>query len=431
MSDEDRERSSVLVVEDEPDIRELFCELLGSEGFRVLTAADGAQALGMLEVVPVDLILLDIMMPVMDGFAFLRVYGRRPAPRAPVVAVSGMRDYLSPALQLGAVEAHDKVAAFSVLPARIRAILAARPLPPPPAPPFKDGDDARRLAAILALSLDQPAPGEAMQAFTEQVARLFEVPACLVSIVTRDRQYWTAFCGLGGDLGEARGTPRGHSFCTHAVVGRCALVVQDAKENPFFCDNVLVRERGLRFYAGVPISAPTGEVVGTLCLVDFRPRPFTHFDLELLGVLAKRVMGELDWRLQHRCADAPLSTYRHLTYFDEELGILGRDAFLDVLRVQACRASERGILAAVLALHPTASELARASKALAAAFPEAQLGRLGGARLGAVVLGCSAEDAGTRARAAVGEGAPLAAAALLPSVAAVELCLRDLEVAVG
>jgi CheY-like chemotaxis protein len=80
---------TVLVVEDHEDTRELFRRILHSLGARAVLARHGYEALGLLSRQPLDLVLCDLRMPVMDGFAFLRAMRRDPsAPRVPVVAVT-------------------------------------------------------------------------------------------------------------------------------------------------------------------------------------------------------------------------------------------------------------------------------------------------------------------------------------------------------
>ena len=78
----------VLVVDDEPAIRHAVEAVLVDEGFVVATAPDGAAALTAVETVRPDAILLDLRMPVMDGYAFLAAYRVRPEPRAAVIVCS-------------------------------------------------------------------------------------------------------------------------------------------------------------------------------------------------------------------------------------------------------------------------------------------------------------------------------------------------------
>src|SRR5947209_5284403 len=83
----------VLVVDDERTIREVLAEALWQEGYQVLTAGDGLQALGLLRVEPVDAILLDLAMPTMDGFAFRHEQLLQPdVASIPVIVLSANHD---------------------------------------------------------------------------------------------------------------------------------------------------------------------------------------------------------------------------------------------------------------------------------------------------------------------------------------------------
>jgi len=92
----------VLVVEDDDSIRELVDLVLSSQGYEVLTASDGAAALQVLGTVQADLVLLDMRMPVMDGWEFARRYRARPAPHAPIVVVTAARDAAQRAAEIDA-----------------------------------------------------------------------------------------------------------------------------------------------------------------------------------------------------------------------------------------------------------------------------------------------------------------------------------------
>jgi CheY-like chemotaxis protein len=80
--------ATVLVVDDDPDIRLLIEDLLAFEGYRILTAENGADALHVVEGIRPDVILLDINMPVMDGRAFVRAYRATAPPHAPIVCMT-------------------------------------------------------------------------------------------------------------------------------------------------------------------------------------------------------------------------------------------------------------------------------------------------------------------------------------------------------
>jgi CheY-like chemotaxis protein len=82
----------VLVVEDDDEIRDFVALLLETEGYTVRTVANGAEALEVACANPPRLIMLDMRMPVMDGWAFARAYRSRPGPQAPILVMTAARD---------------------------------------------------------------------------------------------------------------------------------------------------------------------------------------------------------------------------------------------------------------------------------------------------------------------------------------------------
>jgi CheY-like chemotaxis protein len=382
-------RRLVLIVEDDAELAELANDVLGMEGFVAASATNGRDALALLDAgLSPAVIVCDLMMPVLDGFGFIAEHRRRPPPRAPVLAVSAFEGYLDRAESAGFAATLAKPYQLEDLVAIVKALAAGQ------APPRRRGavrrDESMRLAEIALLALDRPAPTPALDAFAARTARVFEVSIALVSIITADRQYWHASCGLPDDLAKARGSPRDMSFCAHAVAARSALVVQDAAENPYFVDNRFVRERGLRFYAGVPLLSRSGEPLGTFCLLDWTPRAFGRIELELLAVLAQRVVAELEHRERALRPGAPSVAFRHADAWDAELDLLCRTLLEEVARLEALRASaRRWPLSLAVAAVPEV-DAARATVAALGALPAAHLGRLGRARLGVVAPGLDA-----------------------------------------
>ena len=95
----------VLVVDDDPDILEALAEILEAEGFNVRRARNGLEALDQLsEAVVPNLVLLDLMMPVMDGWEFAQRMRQNPAfPQVPIIVLSADRNVGSKAREIGAV----------------------------------------------------------------------------------------------------------------------------------------------------------------------------------------------------------------------------------------------------------------------------------------------------------------------------------------
>jgi CheY-like chemotaxis protein len=92
----------VLVVEDDEAIRTCVSAILSEEGYRVVTAADGETALRLAGHAPPQVILLDMQLPVMDGWEFARAYRETPGPHAPILTVTAAPDAAKRAAQIGA-----------------------------------------------------------------------------------------------------------------------------------------------------------------------------------------------------------------------------------------------------------------------------------------------------------------------------------------
>ena len=127
-------------------------------------------------------------------------------------------------------------------------------------------------------------------AITDFVAKLCGAKTALVSLVGTSEQHFIARTGL-----EATCTPRGQSFCQHAMVDTKVMVVRDAQKDPRFAANLLVTgEPYIRFYAGAPLISEEGAPLGALCVIDPEPRDgLDEFQKEGLKVLASAVMRKL------------------------------------------------------------------------------------------------------------------------------------------
>jgi two-component system chemotaxis response regulator CheY len=92
----------VLVVDDDDSIREMIELALSSEGYEVVTAPDGAAALALLPRMHPELVLLDMKMPLMDGWEFARRYRQLPDPKPPIVVLTAAQDAARRAIEVGA-----------------------------------------------------------------------------------------------------------------------------------------------------------------------------------------------------------------------------------------------------------------------------------------------------------------------------------------
>lgn len=124
------------------------------------------------------------------------------------------------------------------------------------------------LKSYLILDSEREANFERLTALA---SRMFHVPIALVSLVDLGRQWFMSNRGLG----DVRETPRKLAFCAHAIISKeDMLIVPNATLDSRFSENPLVTgPPNIRFYAGAPLLCPEGYKLGTLCLIDSKPRP--------------------------------------------------------------------------------------------------------------------------------------------------------------
>lgn len=156
------------------------------------------------------------------------------------------------------------------------------------APPYPV-DEAERLLALQRTELLDSAPEERFDRITRLAAHFFGVQTCLVSLVDSDRQWFKSKVGL-----EQQELGRDISFCGHAILDRVILTVPDAALDQRFHANPLVTgEPHIRFYAGAPLREPTGQPIGTLCLIDNAVRDLSEKQTRALRDFADMVEHEI------------------------------------------------------------------------------------------------------------------------------------------
>ncbi len=159
--------------------------------------------------------------------------------------------------------------------------------------PEREGE---RLEALAKLGVLDTPPEPVFDQLAACAARVLDMPVAAVSLIDARRQWFKALVGL--DPAEApRETPREESLCAHTIAGEGWLEVPDASADPRFADNPLVlRSPGLRFYAGAALCSSEGLQVGTLCVLDFRPRRLSPTQRQTLQALADQASHALQAR---------------------------------------------------------------------------------------------------------------------------------------
>lgn len=150
------------------------------------------------------------------------------------------------------------------------------------------GNEDERLRALHSLDLlDTPAE-ERFDRLTRLAGRLFQAPVSMFTFVDRERQWFKS--AQGHLISE---TPRIQSFCQYTIMANEPLVVQDARSDSRFFDLPVVFDMGVRFYAGVPVRHRNGQVIGTLCILDFEARKVSEADQRALLDLGRCTETEL------------------------------------------------------------------------------------------------------------------------------------------
>jgi len=154
--------------------------------------------------------------------------------------------------------------------------------------PVKASNEAERISELQALHVLDTSPEERFDRISRLASALFDVPIALVSLIDTNRQWFKSCVGIA-----ASETERDISFCGHAILGTEVFVIEDASKDERFADNPLVTgPPDIRFYAGCPITMPSGNSMGTLCIIDSKPRVFGTEQKSLLQDLADIVIGE-------------------------------------------------------------------------------------------------------------------------------------------
>ena len=327
-------KKTLLVVEDGQRLSSDVKREFEPNGYEVITYKDVTGVLVMARQINADALVLDGQLRGAGAVVALKSFRRNVHTAAtPIIAVAGRngakaQELLSAGAQAVVNDPVDAIKLRKVVEEHLQDTLDFTQAP---------GEALaapERLKALEQTGLVDSPRDKTFDRLTRLATSLLVTPTALVSLVTPDRQFFKSDKGLGEPWASKRETPLSHSFCQWVVSSRDALIVDDANKHPVLKDNLALRDLQVVAYAGVPLSGPGGEAMGSMCAIDSRARNWKEDDLATLHDLAYIANSYMAVGPQS-ARDAVHATTRMLRRYGARLRDTERDDLLAIIDEEA------------------------------------------------------------------------------------------------
>lgn len=154
-------------------------------------------------------------------------------------------------------------------------------------------NEKERLEILKSYKILDTLPEEDFDSIVKIASSICNTPIALISLIDEDRQWFKSKKGL-----DANETHRDYAFCAHSILNPNDLfIVNDATKDERFSDNPLTTDKpNVIFYAGAPLNTSEGQAIGTLCVIDNKPKDLNQNQKDTLKLLADQVVRLLDLR---------------------------------------------------------------------------------------------------------------------------------------
>ncbi|PKD22017.1 response regulator [Salegentibacter salarius] len=168
----------------------------------------------------------------------------------------------------------------------------------------EDIKEIKRLQTLLSYNILDTPYEEDFDELAQLIALICDVPIAVISMIDDKRQWYKAKVGIDGNE-----TPKEETFCQYTVLQDELLEISDAlldervKNNPY-----VTSENGIRFYAGMPLKAENGSNIGTVCVVDGKPKELNDRQKKALKLLTRQAMHLIEVRQKNKSLGAELNS---------------------------------------------------------------------------------------------------------------------------